>query len=124
VFPLYYGLQLTCAVVALLTAWGLARTGQGGPHAWRLALCALALGTVLLGGWLERVVHDLRQVRNDRTDAVLLASNPTPDDVTQASAARADFGKWHGFSLLQNFATLVLVTVITLLAAHLPSGRT
>jgi hypothetical protein len=124
VFPLYYALQLACAVVALATAWGLARTGQGRWHGWRLSLCALALAAVLLGGWLERVVHDLREPRNDLTDAVLLAQAPSEEQIAQMRAARTDFGRWHGYSLVQNFVTLALVAAITVLAAQLPQERT
>jgi hypothetical protein len=121
VFPVYYGLQLGCGLVALVTALGMARTGEG--HAWRISLCALALATVGLGWWLERAVHDRREQRNDLTDAVLLASAPAEEQVERARAARADFSTWHGYSLLQNFATLALVTVITVLSAHLPARR-
>jgi hypothetical protein len=83
----------------------------------------LGLATVLAGWWLEGRVHELRGPRNDLTDAVLIAANATPEQVQEARQARAAFGMWHGISLLDNFATLGLVLVATVLAAHLPATR-
>ena len=59
-FPVYYGLQLACGVVARAAALAMARSGEGRGHGWRIGLCALALATVGLGWWLETVVADLR----------------------------------------------------------------
>jgi hypothetical protein len=124
IFPVYYGLQLGCGIVALITALGIARAAEGRGHRWRVGLCVLALATVGLGWWLEGMVTELRVPRNERTDAVLTASAPTSEQVKEAQDARAEFGKWHGFSLMQNFATLALVTVVTALAGCLPErGR-
>jgi acyl phosphate:glycerol-3-phosphate acyltransferase len=122
VFPVYYALQLGCAIVCLVTALTMPRSGEGRGHVWRIGLCTAALATVGLGWWLEREVHGLRDTREKRTDAVLIAESPTREQIDEARAARAEFGRWHGYSLIQNFATLGLVTVITVLAAHLP-GR-
>jgi hypothetical protein len=123
VFPVFYALQTGCAIIVVLTALWMARRGSstGRLHRWRLGLCVLALCSVSLGWWLERVVHDLRKPRNERTDAVLLASAATPQQVEEARVARATFARWHGYSLMQNFATLALVAVITALTAHLPA---
>ena len=121
-FPFYYGLQLACGVAALVTALAMARSGEGRGHGWRIALCALALATVGLGWWLETVVADLRGPRDKLTDDVLIASHPTPELLERARAARAAFGRWHGYSLMQNFTTLALVAVLTGLAAHLPAS--
>jgi hypothetical protein len=123
IFPVYYGLQLGCGIVALFTALVIARSGEGRGHGWRIALCVLALATVGLGWWLETVVSERRVPRNELTDAILTASAPTQDQVQEAQAARAEFGRWHGYSLMQNFATLVLAMVLTAMAGHLP-GRT
>jgi hypothetical protein len=123
VFPVYYGLQLGCGVVALLTALATARSGEGKAPSWRIALCALAVATVAVGWWLERKVHDLREPRNELTDVVLLATSPTEEQVEKARQARAAFGRWHGYSLIQNFATLALTAAVTVLAAHLPVRR-
>src|SRR5947209_6328976 len=42
IFPVYYGMQLGCAVVALLTALVVGRSGEGRGHGWRISLCVLA----------------------------------------------------------------------------------
>ena len=42
------------------------------------------------------------------------------DGLGLAEAVRADFGRWHGYSLLANLGTLALVTAATAMAAHLP----
>jgi hypothetical protein len=83
----------------------------------------LALATVGLGWWLEGAVAELRVPRNQLTDAVLADTTPAQKDVEKAQRARAEFGRWHGYSLMQNFATLVMAAVITGMAGHLP-GRT
>jgi hypothetical protein len=123
IFPVYYGLQLGCGIVALLTAVCISRAVEGRGHPWRNVLCVLALATVALGWWLERKVSELRIPRNELTDAVLTASSPTSEQVTEAEAARAEFGRWHGYSLMQNFATLFLVTVVTAMSGHLPVSK-
>jgi hypothetical protein len=84
----------------------------------------LALLTVALGWWLEGVVTAKRGPRNDLTDQVILSASPSQDDIQAAEKARADFGMWHGFSLIQNFATLLLVTGVMALAAQLPVSST
>jgi hypothetical protein len=122
IFPVYYGLQLGCGIIALVTALCIAGSGEGGGRRWRIALCVLALATVGLGWWLETVVTELRVPRNELTDAVLSATTPTQQQLEQAQAARAEFGRWHGYSLMQNFGTLVLAGVIIAMAGHLPSG--
>ena len=118
IFPVYFLLQAGCGAVAVLTALVLA-LGQGGRlNGVRLVVCVLALAAVLGGWWLERKVHDLRGPRNQLTDAVLASPSPTTEQVEQANAARAEFGKWHGISLLANFATLGLTLVAAGMAAH------
>ena len=123
IFPVFYGLQLGCGIIVLLTALCISQAGEGRGHRWRVALCVLALATVGLGWWLETVVTDLRKPRNELSDAALTASTPNQERMKEALAARADFGRWHGYSLMQNFATLILVTVVTGLAAHLPDRK-
>jgi hypothetical protein len=109
-------------VIALLTAARMmSGIGANRINSWRIALCTLALATVGLGWWLEGVVHELRGPREKLTDEVLLAPDPTEEQIARAKAARAEFGHWHTWSLLQNFATLALVLVVTGLAAHLPA---
>ncbi|MFO0881134.1 MAG: DUF4149 domain-containing protein [Gemmataceae bacterium] len=120
IFPFYYGLQVGCGLLALLTAL---LPGREVPwYRLRAVLLALALATAVGGWWLERQVHFLREPRNDFTDQVLRASVPTPALVAQARGARQEFGRWHGFSLIQNFLTLALVTGATVLAPSLVSG--
>ena len=123
IFPVYYGLQVGCGAVALLTALLLARSGDGGAHGWRSSLALLALLTALAGWWLEDEVSRLRHPRNDLTDAVLLAGSPPAAQVEEARQARATFGTWHGYSLIQNFATLFLVAGLTLLVPPLCRGQ-
>jgi len=124
-FPWYFGIQTICLAIALLTAipWCLAsgssRVDQ--VRAWLLFMALIGAGS---GWWLEHVVSDLRQARNDLTDAVLGATIHRPGTILKAEEARAKFGRWHGYSLMVNMATLLLVTVAMALAAQLPaSGR-
>jgi hypothetical protein len=122
IFPFYYALQAACGVIAVLTASALARSGEGSGHGWRGLLSKLALLTVLAGWWLERRVTELRVPRNDLTDRVLLAQSPSPGLLEEARAARAEFGRWHGYSLLQNFLTLACVAGLTICAASLSAS--
>jgi acyl-phosphate glycerol 3-phosphate acyltransferase len=118
-FPWYYGVQTVCALVAAATALGWALQRGGTLNKVRAGVLVAALLTVAVGWWLEHTVSDLRVPRNDRTDEVLRSgAKPTPE----MEAARSRFGMWHGFSLLQNFATLLLVTTALLLAAQLPTA--
>jgi hypothetical protein len=122
-FPVYFALQTVCAGIASLTAVGLAWAVGGGVNRARVVVCVLGLAAVIAGWWLERQVHQLRGPRNDLTDAVLQAPTATAEQVQQAREARSEFGKWHGISLLVNFATFGLALAATLLAAHLPATR-
>jgi hypothetical protein len=118
IFPVYFMLQAGCGAVAVLTALALVMGPGGRLNAVRLVVCVLALAAALGGWWLERKVHDLRVVRSERTDAVLALSSPSAEQIEEAKAARADFGKWHGISLLANFATLGLTLASAGMAAH------
>ena len=80
-----------------------------------------ALATVGIGWWLETVVSDLRDPRNKTMDAVLLADSPSAAQIQEAEHARRNFGRWHFYSLLANFATVGLVTAGMALAAALPA---
>jgi hypothetical protein len=122
IFPAYYGLQAGCGAVALLTAIFLARSPEGGAHRLRVALALLGLLTVLGGWWLEGEVSRLRGPRNALTDEVLRMSSPPAEKVEEARKARATFGTWHGYSLVQNFATLGLAAGLTLLVPALCRG--
>jgi hypothetical protein len=120
VFPFFYALQAFCGLVALGTALAWGGSGRRLDRA-RVVLLFVALLTVGVGWWLERRVHDLRETRNTATDNLLKSDSPSERQVQQVKELRADFARWHGYSLLDNFATLVLVTVAMALAAHLPA---
>jgi acyl-phosphate glycerol 3-phosphate acyltransferase len=121
-FPWFYGTQAVAGLLALVTALAWASTLRGRPHVLRAAALALALLGVGVGWWLERVVEELRQPRNDYTDTALVSPSPPAEQVAQAEQARAEFGRWHGYSLVVNFLTLVLVAVGMALAAWLPTA--
>lgn len=125
IFPFYYGLQTGCAVLALLTAWVLGRQGEGQGHGWRTGLCLLALLSVVGGWWLEQEVARLRIPRNERTDEVLTARAPVSASLLEeARAARSTFGRWHGYSLIQNLVTLILVSGIIVFIPSLSVAST
>lgn len=120
-FSVYFPLQVACAALALATALTWTRPGMTGVHAIRSLMLVLALVSVLGGWWLERVVHDLRLSRYGSSDAAL--RDPTPENVRSAEETRAEFGRWHFYSLMLNFLTLLLVAVGTVLAAQLPEHQ-
>src|SRR5262249_37104919 len=109
-FPWYFGIQGACGLVAAATAlaWAVARRGEK-VHRVRVAVLTLALIGVGVGWGLERVVSALRGPRNKTTDTVLLSRTPSAELIATAERARAEFGRWHGYSLVANFATLLLV---------------
>ena len=51
-----------------------------------------------------------------------MAAQPTDAQIQEAVDARATFIRWHGYSLLDNFAVLILVGVAMALAAQLPTA--
>jgi acyl-phosphate glycerol 3-phosphate acyltransferase len=111
VFPWYFLVQGVCGLLALATAGAWAWSGpQGTLNKVRFIVLALALATVLAGWPLVRKVSDLRAERYS-------------PDLAVAAAAKAEFGRWHGYSLLLNFVTLGLVTVAMGLAAQLPTSE-
>jgi acyl-phosphate glycerol 3-phosphate acyltransferase len=108
IFPWYFMLQGTCGVVALVTAAAWMTGSLSAPvHRLRFNLLALALMTVFVGLLIAARVEGLRAAR-------------FADDAGIAMTARSEFGRWHGYSLLLNFATLGLVGFALGLAARLP----
>jgi acyl-phosphate glycerol 3-phosphate acyltransferase len=121
-FPWYFGVQAGCGIVALITALAWVGRGRERVHRIRAVLLAVALVCVGIGWWLEREVDDLRGPRDRLTDAVLRGKSPSGPEVSQAREARRTFSTWHGYSIAVNFATLLLVTAATALAAQLPAA--
>jgi acyl phosphate:glycerol-3-phosphate acyltransferase len=120
-FPWYFGIQGVCGLLAAATALTFARA-KGSIHRVRSIVLVAALLTVAVGVWVERVVDGLRVARNETTDAVLSSSSPTADEISQAETDRAQFGRWHGYSLMLNMIALLLVTVGMAMAAALPAS--
>jgi hypothetical protein len=120
-FPWYFLLQGACGLLALGTAVGLSRSYPRRVHRVRATVLLGALLTVLVGWPVELKVSDLRRPRYEAFDA-FLQSPPAAEAKAreEALAARREFGMWHGFSLLLNLGTVVLVTAGMALAAQLP----
>jgi hypothetical protein len=79
-----------------------------------------AVCTVAVGWWLEQVVADMTQERNKTTDAVLRSASPSSEDLQKADAAQTQFSQYHGYSMIVNLLTVILVTAAMGLAAILP----
>jgi acyl-phosphate glycerol 3-phosphate acyltransferase len=119
-FPWFFGLQTICGLLALAMALSWTHSPESSWSSLRIATLLLALLTVIGGWWLERKVDDLRETRSKTTDEVLASSQPTAEQLKAAEEARADFGRWHFYSLMLNFVTVALVTVAMALTAVLP----
>ena len=120
-FEPYYLLQGACGLLAVGTAVGWVRAGK--MQRVRASLLLLALVTVSLAWPLEQKVSSLRVPRNEAVDRFLESTGPHADQLrAEALATRAQFGMWHGVSLLLNFATLGLVGAGLALAAFPPRG--
>lgn len=121
-FTWYYGIQLVCGLLALATAYSF---WQGAPDTlakMRVVVLVLGVVSVGVGWWLEREVEALRVPRNDLSDEVLRSAAPSAELVQKATDARIAFGRWHLYSLLVNFVTILLVTIAMALAAALPGS--
>jgi acyl-phosphate glycerol 3-phosphate acyltransferase len=109
IFPWYFLLQGVCGVLALVTCLAWSRwEPQAAIHRVRFIVLALALATVIPGLLLSQKVGALRMDRYSREEAV-------------ATAAKAEFGRWHTYSLLLNFVTMGLVTAGMAMTARLPN---
>jgi hypothetical protein len=120
IFPWYHGIQAVCAVLALVTALCWLPTGARTVDVVRVVVLVLAMAGVGAGWWLDQAVSRLRVERSAKSEAVLFGGQTSPEAVQAADAVRAEFGRWHGYSLLVNFATIALVTVAMALAALPP----
>jgi acyl phosphate:glycerol-3-phosphate acyltransferase len=107
IFPWYYLLQAVCGVVAVATAFGWYHAESEGIHRLRFFVLLAALASLAVGWPLAEKVGALRAARYAA-------------DSAQAAQATADFVRWHLWSLLVNFVTLLLVAVGMTLAAWLP----
>jgi acyl-phosphate glycerol 3-phosphate acyltransferase len=132
-FAWYFLIQGACGLVAAATALRWPRLEPGvRVHRLRVLVLLAALVTVVVGWPLERKVSALRTARHEAGDALLaqtagkaLANSPAMqkggDEVmTRAQAARTEFGRWHFYSLMLNFVTVLLVTIAMALTARLP----
>jgi glycerol-3-phosphate acyltransferase PlsY len=121
-FPWFFGIQAVCGLLALATCLSWTKAPDAAWPRLRIAVLLLGLLTVAGGWWLERRVDALRDIRAATTDTVLLNPQPTSDQIHTAEEARAEFARWHNYSLLMNFATVLLVTIVMALCALLPSA--
>jgi len=122
-FPWYFRIQFGCAALTLATALGFwYGRRRSRVHLVRLVILLAANIVLGFGVRLEHDVSDLRKARDEKTDAVLLAAAPADAQIQEAVDARATFVRWHGYSLLDNFAVLILVGVAMALAAQLPTA--
>jgi acyl-phosphate glycerol 3-phosphate acyltransferase len=108
VFPRYFGMQIVCGVIALVTAlqwWKLGRV-----HRVRGIIVAAALASVAIGLPISDEVSRLRPLR--------FATGGAQED-----AARASFAAWHLVSLGLSFVTVLLAGAALALAAKLPNAK-
>src|SRR5262249_35161326 len=121
-FDYYFLLQGVCGFVAAVTALGLARAEPGRRvHEVRAVVVLFALATVVAGWPIQRHDSAPRDVRNKAADQELQHGSADHEQLAAvAKAARAEFGRWHFYSLMLNFLTVILVSVAMALTARLP----
>jgi acyl-phosphate glycerol 3-phosphate acyltransferase len=135
-FDVYYPLQGLCGFIAVLTALGWSRADPASKvHKVRVWVLLAALATVLAGWPMERHVSALRVARTETAEDLMrrdlrkarVVNEKTDPAYERAAAAateaRAEFGRWHFYSLMVNFVTVLLVTVAMALAARLPQAQ-
>jgi glycerol-3-phosphate acyltransferase PlsY len=120
-FDWFFPLQGICGLLAVGTALGWPRSHPESVHRLRGTILLVALVTVLIGWPLERKVSDLREPRNQATEAYLQSRSEA--SLQAMKAARGEFATWHLVSLALNFVTLGLVTWGMALAARLPQEQ-
>ncbi|MBI2807175.1 MAG: glycerol-3-phosphate 1-O-acyltransferase PlsY [Planctomycetes bacterium] len=121
-FLAYFALQGACGFIALATALPMLKHEQESRvHRWRVNFLIIAVLLVLVGWPLERKVSALRIPRNESTEAYLLDRGDAAKR-DEMKDARAEFGRWHLYSVLLNLATIVFVTGAMAMSGNLPSG--
>jgi acyl phosphate:glycerol-3-phosphate acyltransferase len=116
-FVWYFALQGVCGFIALATALALLKHA-GAVHRWRVNFLIAALALVVIGWPLERKVHALQGPRNQTMEAYL-QDRDNAAKIAAKNAARAEFGQWHGYSILVNLACVLCVTAAMALAGNL-----
>jgi hypothetical protein len=121
-FPWFFGIQIGCGVVALATALGWAVRVRRRMDMARVVVLLAAAACLGAGLWFGQKVSDLQRPRDESGDVLLIQPDPRQEEIAQAAADRAEFNRWHGYSLYDNFAVLLFVAVATGMAAFLPAG--
>lgn len=120
-FAWYYPLQGACGLIALLPALAWLRRFPGRAHRWRATFLVVALALTLVGWPIARHVGDLRDPRNEATDAYLRADSSQIEAARrEMQSVRAEFARWHTYSLLLDLIATGCVGVVLALAANLP----
>jgi acyl phosphate:glycerol-3-phosphate acyltransferase len=150
IFDHYFLWQGVCGLLAVGTALGWSRAEPGKRiHRGRAVVLMVALATIAVGWPLEQHVSGLRVERNAASDRLLestgsklpvapnganhkvaneqpMLHGSTSSEIEELQAkwdsARAEFGRWHLWSLLLNMVTIGLVTIAMALAGHLPAA--
>ena len=123
IFLWYFAIQGACGFIALATAMSWMKAGDGSRlHRWRVNVIIAAVTLVLIGWPLQRHVSELRLPRNANMERYL-ASPADEERETEMRAARAEFGMWHGFSLLANFGAIACVAVAMAMAGNVPANK-
>src|SRR5262249_8127735 len=78
-FVWYFGIQTACAVLALATAWPWGKEPWDKVHRVRTLVLTLALVTLGISWLLDGEVNARRQVRSEKSDAVLVALRDQPE---------------------------------------------
>jgi acyl-phosphate glycerol 3-phosphate acyltransferase len=118
-FPWYFGIQDVCGLLAAATALAWTASHKARVHQVRAYLLLAALISVVAGGWLERKVAEKTGPRNELADVAL--QDPSKGNIEKAEATRSEFWKLHGYSMVLNLVTLLLVAGAMALAAQLPA---
>jgi hypothetical protein len=121
-FDWYFLLQSFCSAAALVTALSWARLSSKVPivHKIRTVVLLVGVASVALGWWLEQVVSAEGKKRDETSDVILTESPPTAEQLAAADAARANFGFYHGCSMMVNLVTVLAAGGAMALAAYLP----